>query len=159
MAVPVATAPTDAVRTADVRGLHPNLHAALATAGYSTLFPVQAAAWHVLAGGMSCRHDLCIAAPTGSGKTLAYALPLLQRCLQQPSAEGLRALVVVPTRALAQQVRGYLRLSTQVNAMSKRTQQLWYRHNCLRYAAHRNAEYRQEGYLGISRGKEPKKRA
>lgn len=42
------------------------------------LFPVQAAAWQVTAGGHSAAHDLCISAPTGSGKTLAYVLPLLQ---------------------------------------------------------------------------------
>ena len=47
---------------------------------YTELFPVQAAAWRVLAGGLSKAHDLCIAAPTGSGKTLAYALPVLH-CL------------------------------------------------------------------------------
>jgi len=72
--------------------------------GYSELFPVQAAAWHVLAGGMSARHDLCVAAPTGSGKTLAYALPVLQRCVAARSLEHTRALVVLPTRDLAQQV-------------------------------------------------------
>ena len=44
---------------------------------YTELFPVQAAAWRILAGGLSKAHDLCIAAPTGSGKTLAYALPVL----------------------------------------------------------------------------------
>lgn len=50
------------------------------TGQYTELFPVQAAAWRVLAGGHSKAHDLCIAAPTGSGKTLAYALPLMH-CL------------------------------------------------------------------------------
>ena len=104
LTVPVATAPTEAVPLAAVRGLAPSLATALHSAGYTSLLPVQAAVWHVLAGGLSCRHDLCIAAPTGSGKTLAYALPLLQRCVAQP-APGLRGLVVVPTRALAQQVR------------------------------------------------------
>lgn len=50
-------------------------------AGYEELFPVQAASWRTLAGGMSTAHDLCICAPTGSGKTLAYALPILQRLI------------------------------------------------------------------------------
>ena len=53
---------------------------ALIAGNYTELFPVQAAAWRVLAGGLSRAHDLCIAAPTGSGKTLAYALPVLH-CL------------------------------------------------------------------------------
>ena len=50
-------------------------------------------------------HDLCIDAPTGSGKTLAYVLPVLQRCLCRPVGSGVQALVVLPTRALAGQVR------------------------------------------------------
>lgn len=66
---------------------------------------MQAAAWRVLAGGMSQRHDLCVSAPTGSGKTLAYTLPVLQRCLESRSATLPRALIVVPTRSLADQVR------------------------------------------------------
>ncbi len=49
--------------------------------GFVELFPVQAAAWQVTAGGHSAAHDLCISAPTGSGKTLAYALPILQGLL------------------------------------------------------------------------------
>jgi superfamily II DNA/RNA helicase len=105
MEVPVATAPADSVQLREACGMHPNLLEAMQRLGYSTLFPVQAAAWHVLAGGMSCAHDLCVSAPTGSGKTLAYALPVLQRCWQQPGGGSLRALVVVPTRALAQQAR------------------------------------------------------
>ena len=89
----------------DVQGLHPSLQPALRSAGFDAFFPIQAAAWDITAGGMSDRHDVCIAAATGSGKTLAFALPLLQRCLEHPSEGGLRGLVVVPTRALAQQVR------------------------------------------------------
>ena len=54
----------------------------LSTGNYTALFPVQAAAWRILAGGVSKAHDLCIAAPTGTGKTLAYALPVLH-CLSR----------------------------------------------------------------------------
>lgn len=43
-------------------------------------------------------------APTGSGKTLAYLLPLIQICLSQPRGRRLLAIVVTPTRELAQQV-------------------------------------------------------
>jgi len=75
--------------------------------GFTELFPVQAAAWRQLAGGLSGAHDLCIAAPTGSGKTLAYCLPLLQALAAGGEPAGfhaLRALVVLPTRDLAAQV-------------------------------------------------------
>lgn len=106
--VPLTTAPADAIALKEASGLHPRLASALQRVEFDTLFPVQAAVWAALAGGMSCKHDLCVSAPTGSGKTLAYALPVLQRCWQRPERRsgggGLRALVVVPTRALARQV-------------------------------------------------------
>lgn len=74
---------------------------------YTELFPIQTAVWEQLGGGLRTAHDLCIAAPTGSGKTLAYVLPVLNALAQrQPhaTAHSLRALVVLPTRDLAQQV-------------------------------------------------------
>ena len=49
--------------------------------GFVELYPVQAAAWRITAGGHSRMHDVCISAPTGSGKTLAYALPIVQGLL------------------------------------------------------------------------------
>lgn len=47
-------------------------------------------------------NDVILLAPTGSGKTLAYLIPLLSRIT--PDAHRLQALVIVPTRELAQQV-------------------------------------------------------
>jgi ATP-dependent RNA helicase DeaD len=52
------------------------------------------------------RRDVIAQAPTGSGKTLAFGLPLVQQL--DPSDRQVRALVVVPTRELAQQVGGVL---------------------------------------------------
>lgn len=43
-------------------------------------------------------------APTGSGKTLAFILPILHD-LNGPEKIGYRALIISPTRELAQQVR------------------------------------------------------
>ncbi len=49
--------------------------------------------------------DLLVSAETGSGKTAAFLLPTLQRLLTLPSAKsGTRALVLTPTRELAQQI-------------------------------------------------------
>eukprot|EP00842_Homolaphlyctis_polyrhiza_P002001 jgi/Hompol1/2801/HPOL_006167-RA len=48
--------------------------------------------------------DICVSASTGSGKTLAYALPIVAT-LQTRIIRRVRALVVVPTRELALQVR------------------------------------------------------
>lgn len=50
-------------------------------------------------------------AQTGSGKTLAYGAPILQRLLNSPNTAPrcVRALVIVPTRELAMQVRENIR--------------------------------------------------
>lgn len=87
----------------EVCGLQSCLQRGLINAGFSQLFPVQAASWQLLAGGHSQAHDLCISAPTGSGKTLAYVLPVVA-ALTGRHARNPRALVVLPTRDLASQV-------------------------------------------------------
>ena len=49
--------------------------------------------------------DLLVTARTGSGKTAAFVLPMLQRLAAQPAPNsGTRALILTPTRELAQQV-------------------------------------------------------
>jgi superfamily II DNA/RNA helicase len=84
-------------------GLFEPLLRALDTLGFDTPTPVQAKAIPpVLAG-----RDVLAAAQTGTGKTAAFALPLLQRLSQHGApveANGVRALVLVPTRELAEQV-------------------------------------------------------
>ncbi|KHN26907.1 DEAD-box ATP-dependent RNA helicase 1 [Glycine soja] len=72
--------------------------------GISKLFPVQVALWQETVGPGDFERDLCINSPTGSGKTLAYALPIVQN-LSTDTGGRLRALVVVPTRDLALQVK------------------------------------------------------
>lgn len=42
-------------------------------------------------------------APTGSGKTLAFSIPILQD-LKSPAKGGFRAVIISPTRELAQQI-------------------------------------------------------
>ncbi|XP_027153473.1 DEAD-box ATP-dependent RNA helicase 1 [Coffea eugenioides] len=84
--------------------LDPRLEEALQKMGISSLFPVQLAAWQETIGPGSFERDLCINSPTGSGKTLAYALPIVQM-LSTRAVKCLRALVVLPTRDLALQVK------------------------------------------------------
>ncbi|KAI0271752.1 P-loop containing nucleoside triphosphate hydrolase protein [Russula aff. rugulosa BPL654] len=50
--------------------------------------------------------DVLARAPTGSGKTAAYCIPLLQKLL---NAKLTRALILVPTRELAEQVLDHLK--------------------------------------------------
>ncbi|XP_045821392.1 DEAD-box ATP-dependent RNA helicase 1-like isoform X2 [Trifolium pratense] len=87
-----------------VPSLHPKLKSALEDLGISNLFPVQVAVWHETVGPGNFERDICVNSPTGSGKTLAYALPLVQM-LSDRITRCLRALVVVPTRDLALQVK------------------------------------------------------
>ncbi|GAV75017.1 DEAD domain-containing protein/Helicase_C domain-containing protein [Cephalotus follicularis] len=84
--------------------LDPRLKVALQNMGFSSLFSVQVAVWQETIGPGSFERDLCINSPTGSGKTLAYALPIVQK-LSTRAVKCLRALVVLPTRDLALQVK------------------------------------------------------
>jgi ATP-dependent RNA helicase DDX51/DBP6 len=72
--------------------------------GFTKAFSIQTALVPlVLPGIAKHRGDICVSAPTGSGKTLAYAIPLVE-LLKQKGMTRLRAIVVVPTRELVQQV-------------------------------------------------------
>ena len=78
--------------------LSQSLQKALQTMKYETLTMIQEA----VIPSMLTKEDLIVRSMTGSGKTLAYALPILQQIsfdIQTP-----QALVIVPTRELAQQV-------------------------------------------------------
>ena len=56
--------------------------------------------------------DICVSAPTGSGKTLAYVLPIVQSLLQRVVCH-LRALIILPTKDLANQVKQVFELFTE----------------------------------------------
>ncbi|KAG0447718.1 hypothetical protein HPP92_028188 [Vanilla planifolia] len=84
--------------------LDPRLEEALQKMGIESLFPVQVAMWWQTIGPGTFQRDLCVNSPTGSGKTLAYALPIVQM-LSNQTIKSLRALVVLPTRDLALQVK------------------------------------------------------
>jgi ATP-dependent RNA helicase DeaD len=83
---------------------HPRLQRALAARAYTEPTAVQLA---VLADEVRDR-DLLVSAQTGSGKTVAFGLALAQTLLasaeQFARAKSPRALIVTPTRELAQQV-------------------------------------------------------
>ena len=76
---------------------------ALAQEDYVTPTPIQAQAIPALLQG----RDLLGIAQTGTGKTAAFALPILQRLLDErrrPAPNTTRALVLAPTRELAAQI-------------------------------------------------------
>jgi ATP-independent RNA helicase DbpA len=70
---------------------------------YLTMTPIQAASLPVALAG----HDLIAQAKTGSGKTAAFALPLLLKL--NPRHFGVQAMVLCPTRELADQVTQEIR--------------------------------------------------
>ena len=111
LAPALAPAVMPALAPAVMPALAPALARAAAAAGWADATAVQAAAIPALLQG----RDLLALAPTGTGKTAAYLLPLLQRVMQglpqglpdAPRAQSsrlLRALVLAPTRELAQQI-------------------------------------------------------
>ncbi|OGR84469.1 MAG: RNA helicase [Elusimicrobia bacterium RIFCSPHIGHO2_02_FULL_57_9] len=85
-------------------GLHPDVVRGVKAMGFTDPTPIQLQAIPLLLKG----EDIMACAQTGSGKTAAFALPILQRLLEQPRP-GLRALIIVPTRELAAQVETTLR--------------------------------------------------
>ncbi|GAA0667214.1 DEAD/DEAH box helicase [Rheinheimera tangshanensis] len=83
--------------------LAPDLQRALVECGYSTMTPVQEQAIVPARRGK----DLQVTAQTGTGKTAAFAIPVLQRMLDKPKdtvAQRPRALILTPTRELAEQI-------------------------------------------------------
>jgi ATP-dependent RNA helicase DbpA len=78
--------------------LIPALRKSIESAGYTTPTPIQAMTLPAILEG----RDVIAQAPTGSGKTAAFGLGLLQRL--DPAAKRTQALVLCPTRELADQV-------------------------------------------------------
>jgi ATP-dependent RNA helicase RhlE len=86
-------------------GLHPALCRGVREAGFESPRAIQAA---ILPAALAGR-DVLGLAETGTGKTAAFALPLLDR-LVEGGGPGPRALILAPTRELAQQIDAELRL-------------------------------------------------
>ncbi len=79
--------------------LHPDVAAGIKEAGYTAPTPIQAQAIPSVMQG----RDVMGLAQTGTGKTAAFVLPILHR-LMQGERRHVRALVVAPTRELAEQI-------------------------------------------------------
>jgi superfamily II DNA/RNA helicase len=105
-AADVAAAASAAPSRFDTLALDDKLLRAVADAGYTSMTPIQAKAIPIVLDG----RDVMGAAQTGTGKTAAFTLPLLQKMLRHenasasPARHPVRALVLTPTRELADQV-------------------------------------------------------
>jgi ATP-dependent RNA helicase DeaD len=90
--------PENALPSIPLNDLPEALRQAAGRAGWKALTPVQARAIPYLLAG----RDLMVQSRTGSGKTGAFVLPILDKI--DPSIPACQALVLTPTRELAQQV-------------------------------------------------------
>jgi len=90
--------------------LHPSVMAGIRVAGYSRPTPIQARAISPIMQG----RDVIGLAQTGTGKTAAFVLPILER-LRRGRHGCLRALIISPTRELAEQT------CEVVNSLGNRT--------------------------------------
>ncbi len=78
--------------------LDDRLQAGIRSAGYSSPTPIQQQAIPPILSG----RDVIGIAQTGTGKTAAFMLPILQRLITR-KGRGVRALILAPTRELAEQ--------------------------------------------------------
>jgi ATP-dependent RNA helicase RhlE len=105
------TEPAAAPQKFETLALNPKLLRAVAESGYTAMTPIQAKAIPIVLDG----RDVMGAAQTGTGKTAAFTLPLLQKMLRHenasmsPARHPVRALVLAPTRELADQVANNVR--------------------------------------------------
>jgi ATP-dependent RNA helicase RhlE len=88
----------------------PQINAGIVSAGYTTPTPIQEQTIQPVLDG----RDVMGLAQTGTGKTAAFVLPILQHLHKQPR-NVLRALVLSPTRELAEQTH------TVFGALGKQT--------------------------------------
>ena len=92
--------------TFDSFGLAEPILRAVTELGYREPTPIQAQAIPIVMQG----RDVMGAAQTGTGKTAGFALPILQRLMQHanasasPARHPVRALILAPTRELADQI-------------------------------------------------------
>lgn len=106
---------SDSIQDFSSFGLDASILQALAGMGYSQPTPIQAEAIPIALAG----RDLMGAAQTGTGKTAGFSLPILQRLLPQQSASmsparhPVRALILAPTRELADQIYENVRVYAQ----------------------------------------------
>jgi ATP-dependent RNA helicase DDX51/DBP6 len=103
LASPVRVGP-DITRPFTELGIAPESSKILETKGFKDAFAVQTAVLPLLLPSPDRQGDVVVAAPTGSGKTLSYVLPMVHD-ISKGRVTRLRALIVLPTRDLVQQVQ------------------------------------------------------
>ena len=98
----VASLPPRPANLVEPPGLHPELAAALAREGVERLYSHQREATERVRAG----ENVVVATATASGKSLCYKIPAFENALRSPAS---RALLLYPTKALAQDQLGKIR--------------------------------------------------
>jgi len=88
------------------------LQRGISALGFAEPWPIQT---HTIPAALEGR-DVLGLAHTGTGKTAAFALPILERLLANPG-NGIRALIVAPTRELAIQIDAEIRSLAKFTAL------------------------------------------
>ncbi|ELA9369520.1 DEAD/DEAH box helicase [Vibrio parahaemolyticus] len=99
------------------QGFAPEVVKALAECGYEKLTPIQQKAIPMARKG----HDIFATAQTGTGKTAAFSLPMIQQLLDSgrtASRKTARALILAPTRELAEQIADNIKAYTKYTDLS-----------------------------------------
>lgn len=81
-------------------GFDPQLQEGIHALGFEQATPIQEKAIPIILEG----RDLIGTAQTGTGKTAAFLLPLIQKIIMNENREGVKAVIIVPTRELAVQI-------------------------------------------------------
>lgn len=81
------------------------LNSALNRIGFKTLTDVQKRSIPAIMGGQ----DVVVMAPTGTGKTAAFVVPVIAKLMSDPESH---ALILTPTRELAEQIMAFIRQLT-----------------------------------------------
>lgn len=98
--------------------LDDRLMRAVTAAGYTEMTPIQEAAIPPSLTG----RDIIGTAQTGTGKTAAFVLPILQSLLETPAKRGrTRALIVTPTRELAEQIHNAIKMLARFTKIKSST--------------------------------------
>ena len=83
--------------------IRPEILRATETMGYTDMTEIQQKAIPLMLEG----HDMIAKAPPGTGKTVAFGIPILEKVAEAPAGAP-RAVILSPTRELAQQIAGDL---------------------------------------------------
>lgn len=98
--VPPTQPPTEVEMALSNFQLSPNSLRPFKEKNITSLYPIQAAAFHPILNG----EDIVARAKTGTGKTLSFVLPIIEKLSKAPRHTKPKVLILAPVRELATQI-------------------------------------------------------